>query len=230
MVTQRGGKNRRAAPKSRWAAHLPDELKPAREDLVSGAALDGVYATGNLGGEPGGDIVENAELTNMRWNGGQLIGRRFRRLHCRNVVFENCDLSGVIIEESSLSRVEFQECRMSGMVFGGSKIEDVLFSSCKLDLANLRMTKGKRLEFLACDLREADFYGGDFADTRIYDSNLSSANYTQASMDGLRLHGSVLWDLKGASALEGVVISQDQLMDMSVALFADSAISIDDER
>lgn len=119
---------------------------------------------------------------------------------------------------------------MSGIVLAGARMEDVLFSRCKLDMANLRMLDGLRVEFLDSDLREADFHAARLAATGIHDSDLSSADFSRATPRHLRLHGSHLHELKGASALGDVVIGPDQLMDMSMALFNDSGITVDEQR
>jgi uncharacterized protein YjbI with pentapeptide repeats len=226
MPTQRG--NRR--PATRQPARLPDGLKPGDDDLSSGAALDGIHISGDLPDAPDDAICTDIDLTELRWSGGRLTGRHFRRLHCRDVVFDNCDLSGVILEDSRLKRVEFRECRMSGIVLAGSTLEDVLFSECRLDSANLRMVRGRRLDLLGSDLRQADLYGAELAATRIQDGNLSSADFSQASLDGIRLHGSVLREIRGVSALGGAVIGRDQVMEMSMALFDASGVTVDDQR
>jgi uncharacterized protein YjbI with pentapeptide repeats len=209
---------------------LPDDLKPGGDVLSSGTTLDGVHISGDIPGAPDDAVCTDIDLTELSWSGGRLTGHYFQRLHCRDVVFDNCDLSGVIMEDSGLKRVEFHECRMSGIVLAGSTLEDVLFSECRLDSANLRMVRGRRLDFLGSDLRQADLYGAGLAATRIQDGNLSMADFSQASLEGIRLHGCVLRDLRGVSALGGAVISRDQVMEMSMALFDASGITVDDQR
>jgi uncharacterized protein YjbI with pentapeptide repeats len=49
------------------------------------------------------------------------------------------------------------------------------------------------------------------------DCDLSGAEFTQAALDGVRLHGSVLRDLKGVSALAGGVIGSDQQLDVAMS-------------
>jgi uncharacterized protein YjbI with pentapeptide repeats len=227
MPTQRG--NRRAGAQTRQAARVPEQLEPASDDLISDSCLEKVHITGDVG-EPDGAILTDVELADLRWTGARLTGRRFRRLHCRDVVFDNCDLSGVIMDDSGLKRVEFHECRMSGIVLAGSTLEDVLFSECRLDSANLRMVHGRRLDFLGSDLRQADLYGAELVATRIQDGSLSFADFSQASAQGIRLHGCDLRELKGVSALDGAVIGRDQVMDLALALFDASGITVDDKK
>ncbi len=228
MSAQRGGRNSTARSEKRHEVRLPDGLEPGDGTLDSGASLERVAISGGPG--PDDDVLSDVELTDVRWSGGRLTGQHFRRLRCTNVVFDNCDLSGLIAQDSRLHRVEFRECRMSGVVFAGSELRDVLFSASKLDSANLRMTSGGRVHVLGSDLREADFYAAALGASRIQDSNLSAVEFSESVLDGVRLHGSVLRDLKGVSALRSAVISEDQVWEMSVALFAESGIAVDEDR
>lgn len=214
----------------RHAARLPRELPAGEARLASDTTLERVRVTGEPEDDAGGDVLADVDLTDLRWTRGFLGARHFRLLRCRNVVFDRCDLSGVVLEDSTLKRVEFHDCRMSGMVFAGSTLlEDVLFTGCKLNLANLRMVRGKRLEFVSSDLGEADLYGAEFESTRIRDCDLTAAELSQAKLAGLRLRNCVLHDLKGVCALSGAIVGRDQVMDIAMALFAASGIVVDDD-
>ena len=225
-MATRNGKQRGT---QRHPARPPENLRQSAATLVSDTALERVQVTGEIQDEDGATLTD-VDLTELRWANGRLPGRHFQRLRCRNVVFDRCDLSGVVLEDSTLKRVEFHDCRMSGLVLAGSTLlEDVLFAGCKLNLANARMVRGRRVEFLGSDLGEADLYAAEFTATRIRDCDLSGAELSQAELDGLRLHGCVLRDLKGVSALRGAVVGRGQVMDIAMALFAASGIVVDDE-
>lgn len=222
-------KNGRQRGTQRQPARPPQNLQPSAARIASDTALERVQVTGEIQDEAG-EVLADIDLTDLRWTQGHLPARHFRLLRCRNVVFDRCDLAGVVLEDSTLKRVEFRDCRMSGIVFAGSTLlEDVLFSGCKLPLANLRMAHGRRLEFLGSDLGEADLYGAEFEATRIQDCDLSGANLAEAELKGLWLHGCVLHDLKGVSALRGAIVGRDQVMDVAMALFAASGIVVDDD-
>ncbi|WP_165034959.1 pentapeptide repeat-containing protein [Candidatus Protofrankia californiensis] len=232
MPVQSGG-GRREARRERHAVRLPEELVLFDGDISSETFLDGVLVESPADGRqptPAEPLVD-VELTNSLLRSARLTGRTFRRLHCRNVVFDGCDLSGVILHDSKMNAVEFHRCRLSGMVFGGARLADVLFSNCKMDVVNLRMVEGRFLEFRESDLRELDLYGASITNLRIHDSDVSSADLSTSSLAGdVRLHGSRLRELKGIESLAGAVIGTEQLMDVAMMLFAASGITVDDER
>ncbi|WP_165485449.1 pentapeptide repeat-containing protein [Protofrankia symbiont of Coriaria ruscifolia] len=232
MPVQSGG-GRREARRERHAVRLPEELVLFDGDISSETFLDGVLVESPADGRqptPAEPLVD-VELTNSLLRSARLTGRTFRRLHCRNVVFDGCDLSGVILHGSKMNAVEFHRCRLSGMVFGGARLADVLFSNCKMDVVNLRMVEGRFLEFRESDLRELDLYGASITNLRIHDSDVSSADLSTSSLAGdVRLHGSRLRELKGTESLTGAVIGTEQLMDVAMMLFAASGITVDDER
>jgi uncharacterized protein YjbI with pentapeptide repeats len=228
-MTTRNGKQRGA---QRNPARPPQDLRAGAPALASDTTLERVQVTGEIQDDDTADgpVLTDVDLADLRWTDGRLPGRHFRRLRCRNAVFDRCDLSGVVLEDSTLKRVEFHDCRMSGMVFAGATLlEDVLFTGCKLNLANLRMARGRRLEFLGSDLGEADLYATEFTATRVRGCDLSGAQLSEAELAGLRLHGCVLHDLRGVSALRGAIVSRDQVMDIAMALFAASGIVVDDD-
>lgn len=229
MSPQRSHRSEKAAQQRRQA-RLPEHLEHDEGSLADHADLEGVRITGDLVAPPDVRTIIGAELKASRWSSGRLTGHRFRRLRCIDVVFDNCDLSGAILEDSALTRVEFHECRMSGVVLAGARMNDVLFSRCKLDTANLRMLDGTRVEFRDSDLREADFHEAHLTATALHDSDLSGADFSRVSPDRLRLHGSQVHDLRGASALDGAMIDPDQRMDMAMALFNASGIIVDEKR
>ncbi|NYH80736.1 uncharacterized protein YjbI with pentapeptide repeats [Actinopolyspora biskrensis] len=230
MPTQRSDATGSTGKNARRRAKLPEHLDPGGELVTGDTELDGALLTGPPPDPEDERVVADVGLTASRWSSGRLTGRRFRRLRCVDVVFANCDLSGVVLENSGLRRVEFRECRMSGTVLAGTRMEDVLFLRCKLDTANPRMIAGDRLEFLDSELGRADFHEAALKRTGIHDSDLSGADFSGADSRGLRLHGSRLHDIKGAGDLRGATIAPDQLVDVSTALFAASGIAVGDRR
>ncbi|WP_438388537.1 pentapeptide repeat-containing protein [Actinopolyspora saharensis] len=230
MPTQRSDDTGSTGKSARRPARLPEHLEPGGEPVTGDTELDGRLITGSPPAPEDERVVTDLGLTASRWSGGRLTGRRFRRLRCVDVVFVNCDLSGVVLEDSGLRRVEFRECRMSGAVLAGARMEDVLLLQCKLDTANLRMIAGNRLELLDSELGRADFREAKLNRTGIHDCDLSEADFSGTDSHGLRLHGSRVHGIKGASDLRGATIGPDQLLDVSTALFATSGIAVEDRR
>lgn len=208
----------------RRPATLPGDLDEVSPDEDTDVLLEGAEVTGDLAD------AEALGLTECRWAGGRLTGLHLHRLICTDVVFEDCDLSGVIAEDSSLCRVEFHRCRMSGIVLAGSRLQDVLLSGCRVDSANLRGVSAIRFEALGSDLRGADLFGATLTSSRVHDGDLTGADFSRSTVEGLRLHGTVLRDVVGAGELRGAVIAGDQQLDVAMSLFDAAGITVDDER
>lgn len=129
-----------------------------------------------------------------------------------DVIFENCDLSGINISELSAQRVMFSECRLSGIQFYESTLQDVIFKNCKIDLANFRFTNFKQVVFEDCILVEADFTSSKFISTSFNRCDLSLSNFSQVKVEKLDLRTSTITTISGLSDLAGAQISTDQLM------------------
>lgn len=203
----------------------PDRWDPAPATVESGAVWDGVEALSET------DVPEHVadlDLRESRWVDADLSGRRFTGLRCRDTQFEHCDLSGAILDEAVLTRVTFANCRLTGTVLSGATLDDVRISDSRADLASLRMARAKFLLLENTVLHAADFY--EFAGTGcgLIDCDLTGANFSDARLTGLRLHGSVLDDVTGALSLRGARISADQLVPMGAAVLAAVDIAVSD--
>jgi uncharacterized protein YjbI with pentapeptide repeats len=200
------------------APDLPDELDPAPAELTSRAAWDGVEATESTAVP---EQVADAQLRESRWQRADLLGRRLTGLQCLDVEFVNCDLSGAMLSDAQLTRVTFERCRASGLVLSGATLQDVRFVDCKADGIDFRMAKLRRTAAEQSVLREADFYRAQLNGVRLVDCDLGAASFQETRTDGLALHGSSVDELRGATALAGAQIDQDQVLMLGALLVAE---------
>lgn len=195
-------------------------------ELVDAADWNGVEITG----EPGGSRdVAYLELSASRLANVRLTGRRFDHLRLVDVLVEDCELSGVTLSDSHLTRVEFRRCRLSGLVASTMKARHVRFSECRADGAMFRMTSWDHAELSDVDLRDADFYAATLGGVRFVGCDLTGADLSKAAMAGTRLHGSTLEGIRGADSLRGAVIGGDQILPVALSVFASMGIVVDDE-
>jgi uncharacterized protein YjbI with pentapeptide repeats len=209
------------------APRLPEQL----EDVAAGASTRGdldwaaARASGDFSGRQrdGFDCVESHVL------GATFTASEFVPVRLSDSIFDDCELSGVVLQEASLSRVVFNNCRMSGIVLAGARLRDVVFNSCKLDEVNLRGTVGERLRFEGCVMTKADLSGARYTGSRIVDCDLTQAEFAAVQLRGTRLHGSQLEGVRGAESLKGVIIGSGQLIPLAQRLFQSLGITIDDD-
>ena len=206
---------------------LPPEPVPLQDPVLGdGADWGAVDVSGEIGGprEVAGIEIFSSRLTNVA-----LTGRHLDQVRLVDVLFEDCELSGVTFSEAAFTRVEFRRCRMSGLVASTLKARHVRVTDCKADGAMFRMTVWDHAELSSVDFRDADFYAARFTDARLLGCDLSRADFSKASLPGTALHGSVLEGVKGADSLRGTVIGSNQVLPLSFSMLATLGISIDDD-
>jgi uncharacterized protein YjbI with pentapeptide repeats len=169
-------------------------------------------------------VVTASHLRNVR-----LTGCRIHRFEARDVVFEDCELSGAFVSGALLERVEFRRCRMSGIDLSRATARDVLFDGCRLDEANFRAATLVSIDTDGCELRDSDFYGARIERSNLLRSNLTGADFSKCRLERVLLHGSILIDVKGGAALAGSIISRDQVIPLAPALITAIGIVIDDD-
>lgn len=167
-------------------------------------------------------------ITSSRLEGFRLQGGRFHRLEARDVVFDQCDLSGSDLSESRLFRVELRDCRLSGVDLSRAALKDVQLTDCKADGVNLRMSEGERVWILDSNLHEADFYAAKFRASRMLRCDLSGSEFSQADLEGTHLQGSKLDGAKGAAGLRGVQVDSNQAVLLCGLLLELRGISIEE--
>jgi len=205
---------------------IPEHLERCRELVLDdGRSWDSVAVdaadddSGDCVADVAGAIADDVDLTESTFRAVRFTGASLRRFTARDCRFERCELSGVVFDDSALTRVEFADCRLSGAVFAESRLRSVRFDDCRLDTVNLRMATATPVAFHGCQLPAADFYGADLSGAELIDCDLSGAAFAQCRLAGARLHGSDLSDVSGGEAFRAVEIDQSQLVPLALAVF-----------
>jgi uncharacterized protein YjbI with pentapeptide repeats len=173
--------------------------------------------------------AEEVEWTSCRFDHAALTGLLLPKARIIDCVFIDCELSGALFEDATLTRVEFRTCRMSGLQAPGVRGQDVGFFDCRLDGANLRMSTWERAEWERCDLHDGDLYAASAPDARLIACDLRCAEISKANLAGTRLSASNIEGIRGGESLRGVVLSSDQLIPAALAVFSALGIVVDDD-
>jgi len=203
----------------------PSRWDPAPPVVEDEAAWDGIDADAEV--EVPRHVID-LELRECRWTGADLSGREFTGFRARDTRFEHCDLSGAVLDDAVLRRVVFADCRLTGVSFGGAQLDDVRITDSSADLTGFRMARGTFLLVENTSLHGADFYSFTAADCAFLGCDLGEASFHEARLDGTRLHGSKLDDVRGAMCLRGTRISPDQLVPLGAALLGVLDIQVTD--
>ena len=217
------------------AARIPRQLLPGGEsgqprqhppDLDDDGEWSGLAITGDFSDRE----ADRFDVSECRVTGAAFTASTLEQIRITDAVFVGCDLSGATLHEATLIRVEFHDCRMLGFSAAQAQLRDVLMAGCRLADADFRMSGAERIQFDGCDLAGADLYAARWSDASFFDSDLTRAEFSKASLINGRLHGSTLTGLRGASYLRGVTIDSVQVVPMALQVFGSLGIVVDDER
>lgn len=179
-------------------------------------ADDDVVEQRTVTGDVGASEATGVELIGSLFLNARLTGIELPTLVIRDCRFEGCEMSGVLLDGARLTRVEFIDCRLSGAVLSNARLKDVRVERCRTDGAMFRMSTFETCEFSQCDLTGAEFYESTIGQVSFLDGDLHRADFTGARLEDVRLHGSVLTDLRGGASMRGAIIDADQLVPMGL--------------
>lgn len=206
-------------------ARVPDSVDHFNVDeLVDNDEWSGVLLTADFTGQSADDF----ELHESIARGGRWSGVTLTRFRATDAVFEDCDLSGLVVHEGVFRRVIFTRCRMTGAVLAGASLHDVRITECTLDDANLRMLEAERVEIVDSNLAGADLYASKLTHARVEGCDLRGVEFSKLTADDVDLRGSRLEDIRGADSLRGVTISADQVVPLARSLAAALEITVID--
>jgi len=174
-------------------------------------------------------FAEHVRIVGTELRGVTLTAANLHRCTLTDVRLVECELSGAMFTESQWLRVEVLNCRMSGVVVSQSRLRHVRFVEDKLDGADFRIVNAERVVFDQCAMPDADFY-----DARLQSVSFAGCDLRRAHMSGvvvreLRLHGSQLEGLRGASSLRGASITFDQVLPLALGLFNELGITVSND-
>ncbi|MBU0946856.1 MAG: pentapeptide repeat-containing protein [Proteobacteria bacterium] len=124
--------------------------------------------------------------------------------------FENCDLSLSALKSTSFRDVKFFDTKLTGVQWADATIPlDVGFYRCLLNYSGFIGVDLSNTEIIECQLKDADFSEAnlskarcsfsDFSGARFMNTNLTRADFTNATHYAIHPHGNKLCKTKFSS-------------------------------
>lgn len=117
--------------------------------------------------------------------------------------FDNCDLASASIKHTTFRGVKFVDTKLTGIQWPDAAMPlDVHFMSCLLHYSGFIGVDLRNTAMIACQLKEADFSEAnltkadcsysDFSGARFINTNLTRADFTNATNYAIHPHGNTL--------------------------------------
>ena len=171
------------------------------------------------------DGCEVIEIENSTLDGVTFIGHTTTRFSMSRSAVVGCDLSRARFV--SLRNVRFVGCKLVGADFALADLLDVSFERCVLRLVNLRTAKLRRVQFLECTLHDVDADDLDAEDVSFASSDLEKFNIDRLRARRVDLRGTRQLLLEHVGALNGCLITDDQLLGLSYQLAFAAGLDIE---
>jgi uncharacterized protein YjbI with pentapeptide repeats len=154
---------------------------------------------------------------------------RLEKVRITDSIMTRMEAAGLYAGEGVWLRAEVRDSRFTGADLGASFFEDCLFKGVKFDGIGFRFAKFKRVTFVECVLRKADFSSAQLTHVTFVDCNFEETNFDAAVCKLVDLRGENLSNIKGVLGLKGATISNEQLIQLAPLLAAELNFTIDDE-
>jgi uncharacterized protein YjbI with pentapeptide repeats len=145
-------------------------------------------------------------------------GTQLTKLELTDTIGRQLESAAIRPHKASFIRVEITDSRYTGSDFPDAHFEDCVFKGTKFDEVGFRFATFKRVSFINCILRNADFSGASFTQVTFSDCDVRSTNFSSANCKGVDMTGQNLFDAKGLLGLKGATISSLQLVQMAPLL------------
>jgi len=149
-----------------------------RSAVITEAVLDGAN-------------VSAADLAETDLSYASLIGS-----HLTDANLSHANLTG-----ADLGRSNLHQANLAAAVLPAAKLHWANLSNAKLQGANLRRSDLTGANFIQADLTEADFTGANLRYSRIIESRVDRATFSNA-----RVYGVSVWDVSACGAIESDLI------------------------
>ncbi|MBU6081269.1 pentapeptide repeat-containing protein [Allobacillus halotolerans] len=132
-----------------------------------------------------------------------------------DVIFENCDLSNIEMNEARMNRVEFRNCKLAGTNFDRAELQDVRFVNCQAPYALFNLAKMYDVRFNDCLLKSANFIDANFSNVQFGKSIMDDVQFTGTSLKNVDLSECELRQIHVEKEdLQGAIVSADQAVSL----------------
>ena len=170
-----------------------------------------------------GDLTE-AVLTNSTGEGVRLVGAKLRHANCAKVSWPDAELS-----EAKLHHCDFTEADLSRVDLTEAVATEVIAIKAKLDGAIANQVNFNESDLTGASMVGGRFQNGSFAQAKLIDVDLTSADLTRANLAGADLTGA---NLTGAcladTNLEGTIFGDANLEGVDLTGHDPRALGLDD--
>ena len=156
------------------------------------------------------------------WNRVNVSGS-FRGTRFTDVIFDHCDFSNAVFDETSFVRCQFSQCRMTGISLIEAAFTDVTLEKCTCAYANLNCTRWNRASFDEVLFREAAFGESVLNGVTVQTCDFTGCELPGTSLKDVDLSDSVLQnimirpeDIKGAILSTEQAVICAQLLDVKI--------------
>lgn len=185
------------------------DLEFTSEIDLENLKLNGVASGNASGGRFSSILFDSARLNAVSW----------RRAHCEDTIWRQCDLANTDARELFASRIEMIGCRGIGLIAPESNWRDAIFRDSNFSLAQWRFAKFERARFEGCDLREADFQNADLRGVIFRDCDLRGAQFSFARLQKADFRSCQTEEISiEATALRGLIVSPLQAAQFATIL------------
>ncbi|MBU1138162.1 MAG: pentapeptide repeat-containing protein [Proteobacteria bacterium] len=191
---------------------LPGFSASGNSDDFLSIECDASYADKTFSGlhQDEGQKTANTEFYDCVFKNCKFFKSAFFYCVFENCKFENCDLSLSLMRSTSFRDVKFYDTKLSGIQWADAAIPlDVAFYRCLLNYSGFIGVDLANTEMIECQLKDADFSEAnlskarcsfsDFSGARFMNTNLTRADFTNATHYAIHPHGNKLCKTKFSS-------------------------------
>lgn len=195
--------------------HVEDDLQPVSTLPRTGSVSDYLFARHH---------VRQVTLTAADLLNGRMADVNAERVVMNQVRIEsarvdNCVWRSAQLADCLLSRVVFTNCKILGARFNDNNWSNVIFDGCRIEYADLEaVTATGPVVFVNTTLNDVTFTRCAFPGGAITDCDLRTVEFGGGDYDQCDLRGTDLSAVRGASNLNGALITPEQRYQLAEAL------------
>lgn len=143
------------------------------------------------------------------------------------VVLEECDVIGVLAQDSRLERVTITGGRLRGVTWGAGLIRGVTLDGVSAAELSCRFSTLRVVTIRDSQLPKADFTEVEFDKVVLERCDLRGARFDHAKVKSLRISGCNLAGASGAVDLRGASMELDDVLSLAPSLARENGITIE---
>lgn len=136
-----------------------------------------------------------------------------------DIIFENCDLSNIIMSDGSLHRIIFKNCKLIGCDFSGSSIHDLQMYECNAAYSNFSFGNIKNMIAQQCDFTQSSFNETKLKNIQINECNFIKTEFIHTPLKDIDFSNSNIEGIHiSTDSLYGIIVNPYQAMDLAKLL------------